>query len=341
MNDKSTPKTAGIPKRQFLGGLAMAGTAFAIPTRRTIQYLAVMGMAGLCLPAFAQDSELNSEESVPAAEPGALRVLPITAVVGGSRQFNTSIDNGGNFSVNRYRAAVGVPIRLNDQFVIAGGVTYQMDSYDFGGGFNGWGYINTLTVSAMVHYRHDEHWAFYGGPIVRTAAEGTDWSNATEGGGALAANYIFNDKLRIGGGLVVIGQIEDDAQVMPILTANWKFADDWQLKVGFADLATAGYGARVTWDFAPKFEWSFDAQSRKSRFRTQNSSFTSGGVGEESAITLTTGITWSPCKCISATGFVGVAAAGHVQSETSNGIQLRNDTYDAAPVLGARVNFVF
>jgi hypothetical protein len=310
-------------------------------TKRRIHHLALVGMASLCLPAMGQDSELNSEDSVPAPEPGSPRVLPITVVAGGSRQFNTSIDNGGNFSVNRYRAAVGVPIRLNDQFVIAGGVTYQMDSYDFGGGFRGWGDINTLTASAMLHYRYDEHWAFYGGPIVRTAAEGSDWSNATEGGGAVDATYIFNDKLRIGAGLVAIGQIEDNAQVMPIINANWKFADDWRLKVGFADLATAGYGARVTWDFAPQFQWSFDAQSRKSRFRTQTSGYTAGGVGEESAITLTTGVTWSPCKGFSATGFVGVAAGGRVQSETSNGIQLRNDTYDPAPVLGLRANFVF
>jgi len=37
MNDKSTPKTTGIPRRHFLGGLAMAGTAFAIPASALAQ----------------------------------------------------------------------------------------------------------------------------------------------------------------------------------------------------------------------------------------------------------------------------------------------------------------
>lgn len=33
--------------------------------------------------------------------------------------------------------------------------------------------------------------------------------------------------------------------VLPLVTANWKFAENWQLKAGFIDVATLGYGASV------------------------------------------------------------------------------------------------
>jgi len=321
------------------------------PLIQAVQGLALLSLATSCLSVFGQDStsvESNdsgdpvgqSGDPVPATGP-VTNSLPIRFLVGGSRQFNTGVDNGGNFSVNSFRTALGVPYRINDQYSVAAGLAYQLDSYNFGGGFQGWGDINTLTATIGLTYRYDQHWLIYGGPIVRTAAEGSDWSNATEGGGDVGFTYIASPDLRLGAGIVVIGQIEENAKVLPIITANWKFAEDWRFRLGFSDLGTAGYGGRVTWDFVPKWQWFFDFHSQTSRFRIEGSGITTDGVGQESSINLTTGPTWSPCAAFSASAFVGVAEGGKVAVDTSSGHQIRNDSYNAAPILGLRANFTF
>lgn len=313
------------------------------PTNRAVQCVAVLGMAGLCLPAVGQDNDqVDSAEPVTVGE--ATKEHPnLEFFAGVSRQFNTHIDNGGNFSIDRFRTGMGLPIKIDDQFALDIKFNYQLDSYDFGGGVTGWHNINTLTGVGLLQYRHDEHWLFYGGPILRIAAEGSDWSSATKGGGALGVNYIMNDQLSFGGGIVVIGQIEENALVAPILTANWKFAPDWSLKLGMTDLATAGYGLTIAYELSPEWQFSFGGQMHKSRFRIQGSGPTLNGIGQESSFTMTAAATWTPgqAKAFSATAFAGIAAGGKIEVNTSNDTQLRNDKYDAAPVVGVKASFKF
>ena len=308
-----------------------------------MQCLTVLGMAGLCLPALAQDSDpVDTAEPAPVAPQGATRP-PMQFSAGVARQFNTSIDNGGNFSINRLHLGLGLPFAIDDKFAVVTKFGYQLDSYNFGGTQGGWGNINTLTGAALLQYRYDQQWMFYGGPIIRIAGEGSSWNSATKGGGALGVNYIMNDKLSFGGGIIVIGQIEENALVAPILTANWKFADQWSLKLGMTDLATAGYGLTVAYDLNSEWQFTAGAQMHKSRFRIQGSGPTTDGIGQESSTTLTLAATWTPekMKAFSATAFAGIAAGGKIEVETSNGTQLRNDSYDAAPVLGAKATFKF
>ena len=311
-------------------------------TRRTLQCLAVLGMAGLCLPAIGQDNEtVETGEPVAAAEEGAQR-LPIQFTAGGSRQFNTTIENGGNFSINRFRTGLGVPVRLNDQFTLSTSIKYQLDAYDFGGGTDPWGDVNTLSGIALLHYRLDDHWLFYGGPILRVAAEsGASWNNATRAGGMLALNYIANEQLSFGGGIVVMGQIAENARVLPILTANWRFAEDWKATLGFTDLATSGYGADVAWSFCEDGQLTLGGQAHKSHFRINGNGPTENGVGQESSFTLTVAATWAPSKSFSATAFAGLAIGGKIELDTSNGTQLRNDSYHTAPIIGAKATIQF
>lgn len=316
------------------------------PTNRAVQCLAVLGMAGLCQSAIAQDNDqVDTEEPVTVGE--MTKEHPnLTFFAGASRQFNTTIDNGGNFSIDRFRAGVGLPLKLNDQYSLVTKFNYQLDSYDFGGlqaGQPGWHNINTITAAGLLQYRHDQQWMFYGGPVLRMASEGSDFNQATKLGGAAGVNYIANDKLSYGGGIIVIGQIEENALVLPIITVNWKFADQWALKLGMTDLATAGYGLTVAYDLNPEWQFSFGGQMHKSRFRIHGAGPTVNGIGQESSFTMTAAATWSPekAKAFSATAFAGIAAGGKIEVNTSNDTQLRNDKYDATPVVGAKATFTF
>jgi len=307
-------------------------------TVRTIQSLALVVSTGLCLSAGAQDEEpVDTAEPVPAAAQ-ATNQCQAKFMAGGARQFNTHIDGGGNFSINRFRAGLGGLMRFNDQFALAATVKYQLDNYDFGGGGDPWDNIETFTAVALLQYRLDEHWMLYGGPLLRTAAEvGADVGDATRGGAAIGANYIVDENLSLGGGLLVIGQLEDNTLVMPILTLNWNFADEWRLKVGFTDLATAGYGAELLWDFHPNWKLAFGGAFHKSRFRIENND----GIGQEKSFTLTAAATWSPNRTFSGTAFAGLATGGKLRLEDSGGTELADNKYDTAPILGLKADLRF
>jgi long-subunit fatty acid transport protein len=305
---------------------------------RTLQCFTLLVSTGLCLSTLAQESEqLDTAESVPTAEQGAKRV-PVQVTLGGSHQFNTPIDGGGDFSITRFRAGLSLPLRFNDQFALATAIKYQLDDYDFDGGGDPWDTVETFTVAALLQYRLDEHWMVYGGPLLRTAAElGADLGDATTGGGALAAKYTVDENLTLGGGFLVMGQLEDNTLVMPILTLDWNFADEWRLKVGFTDLATAGYGAELLWNFHPKWQLAFGGTFHKSRFRLD----TNDGIGQEKSFTLSVAATWSPNKTFSGTAFVGLATGGQLQLEDSDGTELAESDYDPAAILGLKAAFRF
>jgi len=313
-------------------------------TLRTIQCLALLGSTGLCLSALAQDEQqLDTAEPVTAmATETNQNKIPMPFTAGWAHQFNTHVDGGGNFSIDRFRFGLGLPVQLNDQFYLATTVKYQLDAYNFGGGIDPWGNIETLTLASFLQYRPDEQWMWYGGPIMRTAVEeGANWSDGTRGGGLLAVNYIADENLSIGGGLLVMAQIKEDALVLPIITLNWKFADDWRLKAGMSDLATGGYGLEAVWDCCPDWQLSFGGAYHQSRFRINGSGPTTDGIGQERALTLTAAATWSPNKTFSATGFVGLATAGKLRLEDSGGNEIADNDYDTAAILGvnAKINF--
>ena len=311
---------------------------------RTIRCLALLAVAGLCLPALGQDSaSVDSEQAVPQAAQGENH-LPITLTAGGSEQFKTDINSGGEFSLARFRTGLGVPIRFDDDWALNTAVKYELDSFSFDGSVGDpWHNINVLTAVSLLQYRLDDQWMIYGGPIIRTAAESSaDWGMATRAGMAAGFNYKVDEKLTVGVVVVVIGQMADHVMFAPLPTVNWQFADDWKLVVGVSDLATGGYGAEAVWDFNQQWQFTFGGQYHKNRFRIDGSSTGNvNGIGQESALTLTAAATWVANQTVSVTGFVGMATGGRLREDDNMGNDLANTHYSTAPIIGGKVDLKF
>lgn len=312
--------------------------------------------AGLSLPAVAQDVADQPNAGEPIAEPDqGAHLQPVTFTAGSSYQFTSHLDSGGRYTLGRFRTGLGVPIKIDDQWSVMTSFKYELDGYHFKdtGGAYPWDNVNTFSGVALAQYRLDENWLIYGGPIVRGSAEsGASWGQAIKPGAAAAFNYIASDTFSIGGGIVAIGQIKDDKHstlVLPIVTVDWKFADDWKLKVGFTDLATGGYGADVLWDFDPQWQLDFGLAYHKNRFRIEGEGPSANGVGQESSGTLTTAITWKPftdlsqtiLRDFSTTAFGGLAVGGRMRTDNSEGIEITDTRYKTAAILGLKANFTF
>lgn len=306
--------------------------------------------AGMCLPAVAQDAGEATSTGEQIAEPNqAAHIQPITVAAGASYQMMSHLDSAGRFNLERFRTGIGVPIKIDDQWSVATSFKYELDSFHFKdtGGMYPWGNVNTFSGVALVQYRLDEKWLIYGGPIVRGSAEsGASWGQAVKPGAAAAFNYFWSDTFSIGGGFLAMGQIKDDEHstlFLPIITLNWKFADDWRLKVGFTDLATGGYGADVLWDFHPQWQADFGLALHKNRFRIEGNGAngSTDGVGQESGGTLTAALNWMPCKEFTGTGFVGATVGGKVRTDNSSGIELNDTKYKTTGIIGLKATFNF
>ena len=310
------------------------------------------GISLISLSAFAQDAESldNGGVGTPAPQDQEQSAdksarLPMKVSVSGSHQFDSDIDNSGgqSFSISRFGVSLGVPIRFHEDFLLGTTVRYGLDSYDFsGGGSSPWENINTFSAASILQFRSSANLSYYGGGFVKSSAEsGADMGDSFTGGGLFGVSYKVSDTFTIGGGLAVVSQLEDDANILPILTARWQFADQWRLNLGLTDVATVGYGADVKWQISPEWDFAFGVQFHKSRFRIDGTGASKNGVGEERAATLFADATWHPSPKVDLTGFVGIAAGGQLRLEDSSGHKLDDSNYDSAAILGLKASFRF
>jgi hypothetical protein len=137
--------------------------------------------------------------------------------------------------------------------------------------------------------------------------------------------------------LGVVDQIEDHALVLPLLTANWKFADDWTLKLGLSDVATTGYGIKVIYNLSPQWELSAGLQHQMSRFRIQNND----GVGQDESSTIYAAATWHATDMLDVDGYMGMAVGGKLTLDNSTGTQIIGSNYNSAAVVGVKASYRF
>jgi hypothetical protein len=322
------------------------------------------GLSLVGLPAFAQEMEplndgasgpVGAEQPAAGAEAGR---LPITATAGVAEQFNAEInDTSGSFSVTRFMTSVKIPVRLNNDFTLGNSVRYGMDSYNFNSYSANfprapWHNVNTISGASVLKWRVDDTWTAYGGGFVKMAADSsTEMEEGATGGGLAGFDYKVSDTLNLGAGFAVAKQIKDHALFLPLITANWKFADDWTLTAGLTDVATMGYGVEAKWLYNEAWDFGFGLQYHKSRFRISSAaanSFTtpanyrnSNGVGQEKAGLLYASATWHAAPKVDVTGFAGLTVGGNIEVMNNSGDELAGHNYKPAAVIGAKASVRF
>jgi Domain of unknown function (DUF6268) len=314
---------------------------------------AVAGMTLMALPVLAADTQdLNDDTAIPAPseQPNTAPNPPMSVSTGLAEQFNTGLKTGGGtLSVTKFQAGLMAPIRLSDAYILNISVRYGLDSYEFKAlqpqWFGAWHNIDTITVAPILQCKIDDQWSAYGGGLLRESGE--NFQSGVTGGGIAGFNYKYSDTLTFGAGLGVVDQIEDHATVLPLLTANWKFADDWSLKLGLSDVATTGYGIKVIYNFSPQWEFSAGLQHQKARFRiegngqTINGQTSSDGVGQDETTTIYAAATWHATDNLDVDGYMGMAVGGKLTLDNSTGTQIIASDYNSAAVIGVKASYRF
>ena len=273
----------------------------------------------------------------------------MTVTVGLSSQADADVLNnagnatGNSFSITRFSLGLGAPIRLNEDWMLRNSIRFGIDSYDFSGvGVAPWDDINTLSAATIAMHRASGEWSYYFGGFVKMSAEsGASLEDGFNAGVLGGVNYKVNDTLSIGGGLVLMSQIEDGGQVLPLITAKWKFAEQWVLNAGLTDVSTAGYGIDAKWMFNQDWDFTFGLQTHKSRFRIEGVGATKDAVAQEQSTLLFAQATWHATPKIDVSGFLGMATGGKLKVDDRNGNLVGEQDYDSAGVIGVKASLKF
>lgn len=269
------------------------------------------------------------------------RTKPFDVEFGYGYQANTDIKkSGGDFQRNSVRAGLNAEIDFGDGFKLDNILAYEYHNYTFSGSsaFQ-WEDIHRFVYAPLFKWQASESWTVLAAPIVQWMGEGgADISDAFTGGGLVGFNYQASPDLSLGLLVGVLSQIEDDAILLPIPTANWKFAEKWTLRAGVNRLGpTVGVGGELAWKFAKTVELAGGIQFQKRRFRLDKSN----RVAEETLAPAYGKVTWALFPQGNVEFFGSVATNGELRLENKNGNKISDKDYESTTFFGARLHFVF
>jgi hypothetical protein len=123
-----------------------------ITRRNGIVLLATGGLVLPGLPSLAQDVEAQQDD------------IGIRIRGGGLHQFETDIDDGGDFDVSRFDGSIDLTLELGDDLDMALNLGFERSMYDFSGGpgsfgmGNPWDDINTGSAGARFTLQTSNQW---------------------------------------------------------------------------------------------------------------------------------------------------------------------------------------
>jgi hypothetical protein len=258
---------------------------------------------------------------------------------GALHQFDTSLDDGGDFDIDRYYLRLGASRGFGASANAGVSLGYGESRYGFsGGGFGGsepWGTIREMRLSLPLSYRPEGNWSYFAIPSLRYEGErGAKRSKSDRWGLLAGAAYRFSDRLSIGPGLGVFSDIEDDTDVFPILLLDWKIRDDLRLETGRGLAASRGPGLTLRWSPLASWEFSLSARYEKTRFRLDKDGPVPNGVGQDKSVPLAVAASYKPNRQLELSLLAGADFAGNLRLEDADGRRLESSDYDTAPFVG-------
>ena len=309
-------------------------------------YLTVAAVLLLGSSLLAQEEPKPPAGEAPAGEAPPEAQMPsgpltFFKVSGGTvHQFETDVDGGGSFDVNRFYIQPGVDIFFSRDLQVSVGLGYSYDRYAFSGGegqagAGPWDDVHSVQFGVLTRYVLDEEWTLFGAPAFRWSAEkdaslSDGFSFGLYGGAAWKAS----ENLTIGPGVAFFTEIEESALAFPFLLIDWKIAEKWSFSTGSGLAATRGPGLVLAYEFADEWSVGLGGRWEQFRFRLDDEGPAQGGVGEEESIPLFLRLTWEPSKRTSVSLLAGANLYGSLTVSDESGDRLASEDYDPAAFLG-------
>lgn len=240
----------------------------------------------------------------------------------GSAEFDSA---PGSVSTARVRSEVGFNFRLSRETDFVLRFTGEYSGYDFddaAGAIPGvatgelFDDVYTVGISPVLRSSRDDGWDWLvGGQILASAEPGADFGDSIVGSGFAFASYQVSESLRLGGGLVVTADLDEDLFIVPIPVFEWQITERLTLASG---QGTAG----LTYDLNDDWIIGVRAQFERVQFRLDDDGPIPAGSVVDRAFPVGFEVTYTPNPRVVVTGIVGAAVGRELEISNEAGVRV-------------------
>jgi hypothetical protein len=271
-------------------------------------------------------------------------------------EFKTKTDGGDSFETWGVGVAGDFGGPINESILLGLRAGYRYTAYDFrldnppgvpsvyGGSElprDPWGALNTLDLAPNMTILVGDRISVVAAVPIRWSAENGARKDAMIGGISAIARWQITDAIRLGAGVGVTSQLEDDAETFPIVSAHWEMTDSLALRTEGSWIQ--GGRAMLLWGPNPAVRLSLSAGYERNRFRLDDNGAAPdrNGIGEVTAVPVEVGLRLRLYEGAYLDASAGLGVAGRFRVETDGGRKLYEEDYDPAPriSLGLRLPF--
>jgi hypothetical protein len=271
-------------------------------------------------------------------------------------EFKTKTDGGDRFESWRLGIAGDFGGPINESILIGIRAGYRYTSYDFHldnapgvpsvYGSNElprdpWGSVNTIDIAPSTTILVGSRFSVVAAVPIRWSGETGSRRNGFAAGISAIVRWQVTDQLRIGAGVGVTSQLEDDAETFPIVSLDWQISDSIELLTEGSWIQ--GGNAMLIWGPNQAIRVTFSAGYERNRFRLDDNGFQEdrNGIGEVTAVPLEVGLRFRLYEGAFFDFRFGLAVAGRFRVENDNGRKLYDEDYDPAPRIGLALTLPF
>lgn len=255
--------------------------------------------------------------------------------------FDTDIDGGGKFNINRYSIGADFKKQINQKVSISLDTSYNLTDYGFSGdeGFGAldpWDKINRASVGFRLNYQLSRKWGLSAGPFARFAGEsGADFGDSMTYGGTIGFLYAPNRNFFVGAGVFISSRIEDDVLVVPGLLFNWQINEKLRLSSLLTGVRTElGPRVQLNYDVGQGFSTGLSVGYEFQRFRLDDEGIAVNGVGDMKVLPVWGSVYYNINSAVRLALYGGAGFLGELELEDSNGDRIQKEDFDTLFFMG-------
>lgn len=306
-------------------------------------------MIFFCSCLFLSGTLLAQEKQEISNENGSSSGWSTTARGGGMHQFETDLDDGGNFSRSKYVVGFEETYLSGQQKSVTFAFDYSYDDYSFSSDTPGgmaalspWEDVHSFSISIPIRMGIDRNWTALFVPSVRSTGEsGAKFNETVSGGAIVGASYAFRDNLSLGPGFGIVSQLEDSTSLFPFFILRWKISDKLILETGRGPGVTLAPSLNLK--YTANQQWSFVVGGGydKLRFRLDKNGNTPGGIGEDTSIPIFASTIFNINRTIAVSLVGGLGLEGELKVEDSKGNSIITESSDPHYFAGLSLDMRF
>lgn len=291
--------------------------------------LAAMAMA---VSAHAQPGDPGSAGPAPPKYTFSFSYTPVY-------QFETDLDSGGEFDVERHFLRFDVTRIVDRQWAVGLGLSFDYENWNFSGidglaGIDLWDEIFRPGISLPIAYSTTNQWRLMAIPSVEFAgASGAETDESLSYGAVISAMHAAGPNLRIGVGAGVFDRL-DEWEAFPFLAIDWKIDDRFKISNPFRAGIAGPAGLELVYTPTDRWELGMGGAFRSYRFRLDDSDAVPDGIGEVEFWAAFLRIGWRLGESYRLDINGGACIDGKISIDDEDGNDLGETGTDTAPFVG-------